>query len=98
MPGGSRAAASGSAPAREAWCVGPLSPQQCEWLLRPLIDAGLGIDRIRELLFRFCFDAIVSEGPVAQVSTLVGDQPAPVRAAWNEVVQRMTSLHRLDVG
>ena len=76
--------------------MGQLSPQQCEWLVRPLMDAGLGIDRIRELLFRLGFEAIVSEGPVVQVSTLVDDQPAPVRAAWTEVIHRMTSLHRAN--
>jgi len=78
--------------------VGQLSPQQCEWLVRPLIDAGMGIDGIRELLFRLGFEAIVSEGTVVQVSTLVADQPPPVRAAWTEVIHRMTSLHRANSG
>ena len=64
-------------------------------MIRPLIDAGLGLDRIRELLFRLGFEAIVSEnrGTVAIVQTLVSDQPARVQIAWTEVIGRMISLH-----
>jgi hypothetical protein len=76
--------------------VDPLSLQQHEWVIRPLIDAGLGLDRIRDLLFRLGFEAIVSEGrgTAAQVTTMVRDQPAHVRAAWTEVIDRMIALSR----
>jgi hypothetical protein len=76
--------------------VGSLSPQQYEWIVRPLIDAGLGLDRIRDLLFRLGFAAIVSEGrgTATEVTTMVSDQPAHVQAAWHEVIDRMLSLHR----
>lgn len=76
--------------------VGSVSPQQYEWVVRPLIDAGLGLDRIRDLLFRLGFAAIVSEGrgTAAEVTVLVSDEPPHVRAAWYEVVDRMISLHR----
>lgn len=76
-----------------------LSPQQCEWIVRPLIDAGLGLDRIRDMLFRLAFADIVSEGrgTAAEVTTLVSDQPSHVQAAWHEVVDRMISLHRSAV-
>ena len=79
--------------------VGSLSPQQYEWLVRPLIDAGLGLDRIRDLLFRLGFAAIISEGrgTAAEVTSLVSDEPSHVRAAWYEVVDRMISLHRSTV-
>ena len=72
------------------------SPQQHEWVIRPLIDAGVGLDRIRDLLFRLGFEAIVSEGrgTAAQVSTLVSDQPPHVQVAWTEVIGRMISLDR----
>jgi hypothetical protein len=75
--------------------VGSLSPEQDYWLIRPLIDAGLGLDRIRDLLFRLAFTAIVSEGQdtAASVTTLVDDQPPEIRCAWTEVIGRMISLH-----
>jgi hypothetical protein len=76
--------------------VGPLPPQQHEWVIRPLIDAGLGLDRIRELLFRLGFEAIVSEGrsTAAHVSTMVSSEPPHVQAAWHEVIGRMLSMNR----
>jgi hypothetical protein len=75
--------------------VGSLSPEQDYWLIRPLIDAGLGLDRIRDLLFRLAFAAIVSEGQdtAASVTTLVDDQPPEIRCAWTEAIGRMISLH-----
>jgi hypothetical protein len=76
--------------------VGPLSPQHHEWVIRPLIDAGLGLDRIRELLFRLGFEAIVTEGraTAAQVATMVSSEPPHVQAAWHEVIGRMISMNR----
>jgi hypothetical protein len=76
--------------------VGSLSPQQYEWIIRPLVDAGLGLDRVRDLLFRLGFEAIVSEGrgTAAQVVHLVDAEPPHVRAAWHEVIGRMIALHR----
>jgi hypothetical protein len=76
--------------------VGSLSPQQYEWIIRPLVDAGLGLDRVRDLLFRLGFEAIVSEGrgTAAQVVQLVEAEPPHVRAAWHEVIGRMIALHR----
>jgi hypothetical protein len=72
-----------------------MSPQQHEWIIRPLVDAGLGLDLIRDLLFRLGFAAVVSEGrsTAAAVASLVSDQPAGVQAAWHEVIDRMISLH-----
>ena len=72
-----------------------LPPPQQEWLIRPLLDAGLGLDRISDLLFRLGFEAIVSQGQgtTAAVWTLVSSEPAHVQAAWHEVVGRMLSLH-----
>ena len=78
--------------------VGSLSPQQHEWLIRPLVDAGLGLDRIRDLLFRLGFEAIVSEGrgTAAQVTTIVSTEPPHVQAAWHEVIGRMIALDRTN--
>jgi hypothetical protein len=76
-----------------------MSPQQHEWIVRPLLDAGLGLDLIRDLLFRLGFAAIVSEGrgTAAEVATIVSGQPPHVQAAWHEVIDRMLSLHRSSV-
>jgi hypothetical protein len=76
--------------------VGSLTPQQYDWVIRPLVDAGLGLDRIRDLLFRLGSEAIVSEGrgTAAQVTTMVSEQPAHVQEAWAEVCARMVSLNR----
>ena len=76
--------------------VGSLSPQQHEWVIRPLIDAGLGLDRIRDLLFRLGFEAIVTEGrgTAAHVASRVDAEPPHVRAAWPEVIGRMLSTSR----
>ena len=78
--------------------VGSLSPQQHEWVIRPLIDAGLGLDRIRDLLFRLGFEAIVSEGrgTAAEVKAIVSSEPPHVQAAWHEVIARMLSMHRTN--
>ena len=62
-----------------------------------LLDVnGLGLDRIRELVFRLGFAAIVSEGrgTAAEVTTMFSDEAAPVQAAWLEVIDRMVALHR----
>jgi hypothetical protein len=76
--------------------VGSLSPHQHEWVIRPLIDAGLGLDRIKDLLFRLGFESIVSEGrgTAIQVSTMVESEPPRVQAAWHEVIDRMISMSR----
>ena len=71
-----------------------LTREQCEWLIRPLLDAGLGLERARDLLVRLGFEDIVSEGrgTVAQVSALVADQSAAVQAGWADVIGRMLAL------
>jgi hypothetical protein len=76
--------------------VDSLTPEQQYWVIRPLVDAGLGMDRIRDLLFRLSFEEIVSEGQntMACVTTVVSDQPVEIRAAWAEVIGRMLTLDR----
>ncbi len=71
-----------------------LPPPQQEWVIRPLLDAGLGLDRISDLLFRLGFEAIVSQGQgtAAEAWTLVSSEPPHVQAAWHEVVGRLLSL------
>ncbi len=64
------------------------------WLVQPLIDAGLELEEIRVLLFRLSFDGIVhtAAGTAVDAMMLVDDQPAEVRAAWAEMIDRMITL------
>jgi hypothetical protein len=75
--------------------MGPLTPEQRYWVISPLVDAGLGLDRIRDLLFRLGFEAIVGEGTatLTSLTDVVRDQPDDVQAAWTEVVGRMIAVH-----
>jgi hypothetical protein len=70
------------------------APEQQYWVIEPLIEAGLGLDEIRTLLFDLGFQAIVSEGSgtAADVLAVVRDQPAGVRSAWQVMIGRMLHL------
>ncbi|MGY1828489.1 MULTISPECIES: hypothetical protein [unclassified Blastococcus] len=66
--------------------------QETAWLVQPLVDAGLDLDEINALVTRLGFEAVVGTGPGAGTGLLdvVGDRPRDVRAAWVEVLERMT--------
>ena len=70
----------------------PRSQQQ--WVLQPLIDAGVDLDDIGHLVFRLAFETIVRDGMDALVSAreLVADRSADVREAWAETLRRMVML------
>lgn len=76
------------------------TPEQQNWIIQPLITAGLGLDQIRTLMFRLGFEAIISEGRgiVASVTSLVSDQPVEVQAAWTEMIGRMITLTSAGAG
>jgi hypothetical protein len=61
------------------------------WILQPLLDAGLPRDRVSELLFAVAFDGVVDRGGLTpcRLRALVDDQPAVVRSAWVQVLDRM---------
>ncbi|MCZ2811091.1 MULTISPECIES: hypothetical protein [unclassified Modestobacter] len=65
-----------------------------QWVVQPLLDAGLPLDEIRSLVFGLAFQGVVSEGRevLACIRDLVADRPAEVRAAWSEVVHRLFLL------
>ncbi len=67
-------------------------------IIQPLIDAGLGLDEVRTLLFRVSFDCLVSEGgcDLSDVTAFLGPQPGAVRAAWLETVDRMMSAREVS--
>ncbi|MGY1731199.1 hypothetical protein ACI798_06715 [Geodermatophilus sp. SYSU D01045] len=68
----------------------PVDPR---WILQPLSDAGLGSDQVSDLVFRLAFDAVVDPGRLtpAHLGSLVDGQPAHVRRAWSEVLDRLTT-------
>jgi hypothetical protein len=68
--------------------MSPSAPEQQIWMIEPLIDAGLGLDEIRELVCRLAFETLLSVGPAALID-LVEDQPPEVQAAWWQAIGRM---------
>ncbi len=78
----------------------PLAPEQQYWLVQPLLEAGVGMDLIRALLFRLGFEDVVAEGrgTVAGLHAVVADQPAEVRVAWTQMIGRMLALPAADGG
>ncbi len=71
-----------------------LAPEQQYWIIEPLLDAGLELDQIRDLVFRLGFDSVVTEGAgtLAGLTSLVEDQPSDVQAAWAQAIGRMLTV------
>lgn len=63
-------------------------------MVQPLIDAGVDLEEIGQLVFRLAFTAIVTEGcgALTSLTELVADRPAAVQEAWCQVVTRMLML------
>jgi hypothetical protein len=74
--------------------VGPVVHEQQQWVVQPLIDAGVELERIRELVFSLAFADVVSEGrgTLGAVTDLVADQSGTVRAAWAQTIARLLVL------
>ncbi|MGY1650241.1 hypothetical protein [Geodermatophilus sp. SYSU D01119] len=68
-------------------------PARQRWLLQPLADAGLTGEEIADLVFGLAFDGVVGGRAPApgRLDAMVGRHPAAVRAAWFEVLDRMTA-------
>lgn len=75
--------------------MGGVTHEQLRWVIQPLLAAGLDLDEIGDLLYRFAFDDIVSGGHAGACAGphALSDQPSHVRAAWLDVVGRMLTLH-----
>lgn len=71
-----------------------LARDEHQWVVQPLIDAGLQLEEIRSLVFGLAFQGVVGEGRgvLACIRDLVADRPAEVRSAWVEVVHRLFQL------
>jgi len=70
------------------------------WVIAPLLEAGLDLDDVRELLFRVSFECVVRPGQADPAGTpaLLEDRPAAVRAAWIETVDRMLRVPEASTG
>ncbi|MBB3677515.1 hypothetical protein [Modestobacter versicolor] len=68
--------------------------EQQQWVVQPLIEAGVELDQVRELVFRLAFEDIVSEGrgTLACVAELVADRSPEVQQAWAQTIARMLTL------
>jgi hypothetical protein len=65
-----------------------------QWVVQPLIDAGMAPGQIADLVFRLAFQDIVSEGrdTLAALPRLVADRPPEVRTAWAQTIARLLLL------
>ena len=72
------------------------TPSSADWIIQPLLDAGLERQEISALVFRLAFECIVSESgdDPASLQRFVADREAPVQAAW---VQTITRLFAADL-
>ena len=68
--------------------------EQQQWVVQPLLDAGLELDTIRALVFQLAFEAVVRDGtaPPNLVRTLVADLSPAVQTAWAETIGRMVLI------
>lgn len=65
--------------------------QETDWLVQPLVEAGLGPDEIRVLVTRLCFEIVVTGAAGARLLDVAADRRPAVRAAWIQVIDRMTA-------
>jgi hypothetical protein len=68
--------------------------EQQQWVLQPLLDAGLPLDQIRDLVVDLAFTDVVTEGrgTLTALAGLVADRPGPVRTAWAQTIARLLLL------
>jgi hypothetical protein len=85
-----RDAASGAALPHEPACVTDLVPD-VDWLLQPLLAAGLGVEEIETLVCRAGLEVVVTEGvpDLRRLHEVAADRGPRVQAAWMEVISRM---------
>ena len=86
--------ASTTATLREGWYVESHDRARPQWVVQPLLDAGLEPEEVCSLVFRLAFAAVVSEGrdTLVALRELVGDRSAEVQAAWAEMIGRLQLL------
>jgi hypothetical protein len=74
-----------TSPACRTPCVDPR-----QWIVQPLIEAGLDPDTITDLLVRLSVEGLTASGDVDdRIRVVANGQPRAVRAAWVETLSRM---------
>ncbi|MGY1663939.1 hypothetical protein ACI78Q_22135 [Geodermatophilus sp. SYSU D00705] len=76
-----------------------LTEEERHWIIQPLLDAGLELEEICELVFRLSFEILVNEGPsaLADLRNVVEGQPGDIQAAWVRTIDRMITVGREPV-
>ena len=74
--------------------MGTFAGDRQQWVVQPLIDAGVPPDDIRDLVFDLAFVDLASEGreTAAALAGLVVDRSAAVRLAWAQTISRLLAL------
>ncbi|RZU31968.1 hypothetical protein [Blastococcus saxobsidens] len=74
--------------------------QETYWLVQPLLEAGLPLEEVQDLVCRLGFAAVVCDSRTldSRARELVGDRSADVRAAWVETIGRMIGPPPADPG
>ena len=69
-------------------------PETQQWVVQPLLDAGVDPEEVGHLVVRLAFTVLVSEGrdTLAGLRDVVADRSLAVQAAWTEVLSRMFQL------
>lgn len=64
------------------------------WIIQPLLEVGLGLDEVCELLFLVSFRSMANPErcDVLDATEFLGHRSASVRAAWIETVDRMLGI------
>ena len=65
-----------------------------QWVVQPLLDAGVALPQVCELVFDLAFGDIVTagRGTIASLGDLVADRSPEVRSAWAQVISRLLLL------
>jgi hypothetical protein len=70
------------------------------WAVQPLLDAGLGLDEVRELVFRLAFEAVVTGtgGALPGRADALEGRSAELGRAWHRTLLRLALVDPLHDG
>jgi hypothetical protein len=67
-----------------------------QWIVQPLVEAGLAPDTITDLLVRLSVESLAASSDVDErIRIVAAGQPPAVRAAWVETLSRMIAASDL---
>jgi hypothetical protein len=71
------------------------APEEQQWIIEPLLHAGLDLEAVSDLVVRLAFEGVVG-GSAGDMLGLAADQPTEVQAAWWHALGRMISADDLE--